>query len=118
MKSTRATHTIDAAGLALGRLAALIANHLMGKRKTSFMRRADLGDAVAVINWKQIKFTGNKLKAKLYFRPTKRPGALKSENLEKLWRRRPAEVIRKAVWGMLPKNSLRKTMIQRLTFKN
>lgn len=118
MKITRNIHTIDAAGLALGRLAVLAAKHLMGKHKAGFVRRADAGDSVAVVNWKQIKFTGNKMKSKLYYRPTKRPGALKSENLEKFWRRRPREVIRRAVWGMLPKNSLRKTMIQRLTLKD
>lgn len=112
----RTMHTIDAAGTPLGRVAAQAAKFLMGKHKASFVRHQDMGDEVQIINWRQVKFTGAKLKSKLYFRPTKRPGALKSETLSHLWQRRPQEVLRKAIWGMLPKNSLRKKMIQRLLF--
>lgn len=108
------THEIDATGVSLGRVADQAAKFLMGKHKASFVRHRDTGDAVKILNWRQIKFTGEKLTSKRYYRPTKRPGALKSETLAHLWQRRPQEVIRKAVWGMLPKNSLRKKMIQRL----
>lgn len=110
----RAEHTIDAAQKSLGRVATQVASLLMGKHKAEFLRREDRGDTVKVINYGQIVFTGNKLKQKLYYRPTQRPGKLKSENLESLWQRRPQEVLRQAVWGMLPKNSLRKQMIKRL----
>jgi len=113
----RKTHTIDASGLALGRVATQIAWLLMGKHKAAFVRHQDLGDTVKVVNFDKIKFTGSKLKQKLYYRPTRRVGALKSENLESLLKRRPQEPLRRAVWGMLPKNSLRKEMIKRLIIK-
>ena len=114
MKDKETMHILDAAGVPLGRLASAAAKYLQGKHKTGFSRNKDIGDGVKITNWPQIKFTGDKLASKLYFRPTKRPGALKSETLARLWQRRPKEVVRKAVWGMLPKNSLRKRMIKRL----
>lgn len=110
----RNKQTIDAKGVALGRVASMAAKFLMGKHKADFERHLDHGDAVDIINYDQIKFTGNKLKDKLYYNETKRPGGLKSENLESLWKRRPHEVLRRAIWNMLPKNTLRKAMIKRL----
>ncbi len=100
--------------MALGRLASQAAVFLMGKHKPSFERRVDNGDWVEVVNYSQVKFTGNKMRDKLYYNETKRPGGLKSENLASLWKRRPHEVLRKAIWNMLPKNTLRKQMIKRL----
>jgi large subunit ribosomal protein L13 len=114
----RNTHTIDAKGISLGRVATQVAHLLMGKHKPSYVAYRDLGDRVIVSNLKLIKFTGNKLEQKKYYRPTTRVGALKSETLASLWKRRPQEVMRKAVMGMLPKNSLRKEMIKRLTIKD
>lgn len=110
----RVEHIINAKGVSLGRVATQAANFLQGKHKVDFVNRADRGEAVKITNYSQIIFTGNKLKQKFYYRPTTRPGKLKSENLESLWKRRPKEVLRQAIWGMLPKNSLRKEMIKRL----
>jgi len=110
----RATHTIDASKRTLGRLATEVAKLLMGKHKPAYVPYKDEGDMVLITNAKALVFTGNKMNQKLYYRPTTRVGALKSESLAHLWERRPEEVIRKAVYGMLPKNSLRKEMIKRL----
>lgn len=112
--ATRNKQVIDAKNVALGRVASAAAKFLMGKHKANYERHIDNGDFVDVINYDQIKFTGNKLKAKLYYSDTKRPGGLKSESLQSLWARRPNEVLRRAVWNMLPKNTLRKAMIKRM----
>lgn len=112
--AVRNKQIIDAKNVALGRVASSAAKFLMGKHKANYERHSDNGDWVEVVNYQQIKFTGNKLKDKLYYNPTKRPGALKSETLQSLWARRPHEVLRRAVWNMLPKNTLRKAMIKRL----
>lgn len=114
----RATHTIDASGVSLGRVATQAAVLLMGKHKASYVPYQDQGDAVVVTNYRTMKFTGSKMEQKRYFRPTTRPGSLKSESLRELWNRRPEAVLRKAVYGMLPKNTLRKGMIKRLVIKN
>jgi len=112
--ATRNKQIIDAKNMALGRLASQAAVFLMGKHKASFERRVDNGDWVEVVNYSQVKFTGNKMRDKLYYNETKRPGGLKFESLQSLWARRPNEVLRKAIWNMLPKNTLRKQMIKRL----
>lgn len=110
----RETHIIDAKGQPLGRLATKIAILLRGKHKPDFKPHEDKGDFVIVKNIKEIKFTGKKLKQKKYYRHSGYPGGLKEISLEKLFRERPAEVLKKAVWGMLPKNRLRKKIIKRL----
>ena len=111
----RNVHAIDAEGKSLGRLAAEAAIFLMGKHKTDYHPRTDSGDFVAVKNFLRVKFTGNKMEQKLYYRPTRQPGRLRSDKLQDLWARNPKEVLRKAIWGMLPKNSLRSAMIKRLS---
>lgn len=115
----RKRHTIDAAKIPLGRLATKIALLLMGKQKPSYAPYKDEGDFVAIENLDKIKFSARakKMEQKMYYRPTTRPGKLKSENLASLWDRRPKEVLRKAVLGMLPKNKLRPKMIKRLEIK-
>ncbi len=110
----RVSHTIDASNLALGRVATRAATLLMGKHKPSYAPHIDGGDFVAIANYKLIKFTGRKLEQKKYFRISKQLGHTSSETLKSLWQRRPQEVLRRAVWNMLPKNSLRKQMIKRL----
>lgn len=110
----RTTHNLDAAGRSLGRLAAEAAKFLMGKHRPQYNARTDNGDFVEVENFSKVKFTGDKMRQKLYYRPTTRPGKLRSEKLIDLWKRDPKQVLRKAVWGMLPKNSLRQQMIKRL----
>ncbi len=111
----RKIHTIDAKGFVLGRLAAEIAKLLQGKHKPSYKPNIDGGDFVEVKNVDQLKFTGNKLNKKIYYRHSGYPGGLKSVPLKKLFFERPEWVLKKAVLGMLPKNRLRAQRIQRLT---
>ena len=110
----RKTYTIDAQGKPLGRLAVEIAKILRGKHKADFDPSRDMGDVVVVKNIEKIKFTGKKLKQKVYFRHSGYIGGLKEIPLERLFEKNPKEVLRRAVWGMLPKNKLRKKMIKRL----
>ena len=110
----RKTHTIDASGKVLGRLATQIAVLLRGKHKPTFVPYKDEGDSVVVKNIKNLKFTGKKLEQKKYYRYSGYPGGLKETPLKKLFTEKPAEVLKKAVWGMLPRNKLRKEMIKRL----
>jgi large subunit ribosomal protein L13 len=110
----RKTHTIDAAGKVLGRLASEIAVLLRGKHKPTFVPYKDEGDFVVVKNIKNIKITGKKLEQKKYYRHSGYPGGLKEISLKKLFEKKPAEVLKKAVRGMLPRNKLRKEMIKRL----
>ena len=110
----RKTHTIDATGKVLGRLATQIAVLLRGKHKPTFVPYKDEGDFVVVENIKNIKITGKKLEQKKYYRHSGYPGGLKEVSLKKLFDERPGEVLKKAIWGMLPRNKLRKEMIKRL----
>ena len=113
----RKTHTIDAAGKILGRLAVQIALLLRGKNKPDFAPHKDMGDFVVVKNVDKLKFTGKKMKQKQYYRHSGYLGGLKATPLEKLFRKNPPEVLKRAVWGMLPKNKLRAQQIKRLQFK-
>ena len=101
-------HLVDAGNKILGRVASDIAVLLTGKEKVSYTPHINVGDKVVVINAEKVAVTGNKQKNKVYHRVTGYPGGVRSETLEKLLSRKPAEVIRKAVYGMLPKNKLRK----------
>lgn len=114
-KIERKMHTIDARGKALGRLASLIAVLLRGKHKPSFRPNVDAGDFVNVINLKDLKFTGNKIAQKKYFRYTGYPGGEKFEKLKDLFVKNPNLILFRAVKNMLPRNKLRAKMIQRLT---
>lgn len=105
---------IDAKGQILGRLASDIATILMGKNKASFVPYLDNGDYVVVYNAAEIKVTGKKLTDKVYFRHSGYPGGDKTETLGKLLDRRPNEVIKHAVVGMLPKTKLGRVMIKKL----
>ena len=105
---------IDASGVSLGRVATQAAMALMGKNNPNYVPHKDQGDVVEISNLDKIKFTGNKMESKLYYRPTTKPGALKSDSLAKIWKNNPKVVLQKAVWGMLPKNKLRSEMIKRL----
>jgi large subunit ribosomal protein L13 len=97
---------VDADGKNLGRLASEIAIVLRGKNKPQYTPHTDTGDFVVVVNAEKIAVTGNKLRDKMYYRHSGYPGGLKAESLGHLLDRRPAEVLRKAVKGMLPKNRL------------
>jgi large subunit ribosomal protein L13 len=116
-KVIRTIHEIDATNIILGKLAVQIAVLLRGKHKVDFDYHLDIGDKVIVTNAGQIKLTGNKLEQKDYKHYSGYPGGLKTKKISDLLKEKPEEVIRRAVYDMLPKNRLRKDMIKRLTFK-
>ena len=105
---------VDAEGQTLGRLATRIADQLRGKNKPEYTPHIDTGDFVVVINAEKIKVTGNKLTEKIYYRHTGYPGGLRSRTLEQMLERRPEEVIRLAVKGMLPRNRLARQQLRKL----
>jgi large subunit ribosomal protein L13 len=107
-------YVIDAEGLTLGRLATQIADALRGKRKPEYTPHCDTGDFVVVVNAAKIKVTGNKLNDKVYYRHSGYPGGLRSRTLGEMLERRPEEVIRMAVKGMLPRNRLARRQLQKL----
>ncbi len=110
----RAWHLVDVDGENLGRTATKIAQLLMGKSKAYFAKNMDCGDYVVVTNAAHVKTTGNKEKLKDYQRYSGYPGGLRHETLAELRARKPEEIIRHAVSGMLPKNKLREKMLTRL----
>jgi large subunit ribosomal protein L13 len=107
-------YVVDAKGKTLGRLATVVADTLRGKRKPIYTPNIDTGDFVIVINAEQIVVTGNKPKQKMYYHHSGYPGGLTEESYEKLLARRPEEVIRRAVKGMLPHNTLGRAQIRKL----
>ena len=111
----RATHTIDASGQILGRLATQVAKLLMGKHKAQFVPYLDTGDFVTVTNASKIIVTGKKAKQKKYTRHSGYPGGLTVETFDKLILRRPEKIIEHAVFGMIPKTKLGRKMIKKLT---
>lgn len=120
MKATKAKdikrlwYLIDVDGKTLGRISTQIAGLLMGKGKPYFVRNLDCGDFVVIINSRKVKVTGNKESKKVYFRHSGYPGGLKQETLGELRSRRPNDIIKHAVSGMLPQNRLRDQMLNRL----
>jgi large subunit ribosomal protein L13 len=113
----RKIYTIDATGKVLGRLASQIAILLRGKHKPNFDPSKDMGDIVVVKNVDKMKFTGKKLKKKIYRWHSGYLGGLKERTLEEMFKKDPKKVLKLAILGMLPKNRLRKRMIKRLKFK-
>jgi large subunit ribosomal protein L13 len=105
---------VDATGQTLGRLATQIADTLRGKRKPEYTPHCDTGDFVIVVNAEKISVTGNKRQEKRYYRHSGYPGGLRSRTLEEMLQRRPEEVIRKAVKGMLPRNRLGRAQLTKL----
>lgn len=103
---SREWHLMNAEGQVLGRLASRAALLLRGKHKATFTPHMDCGDSVVVVNAEKILVTGNKLDQKIYRRYSGYPSGLKEESLRRLLNRRPAEVVRRAVAGMLPKGPL------------
>jgi large subunit ribosomal protein L13 len=111
----RKTHTIDASGKVLGRLASEVAILLQGKHKPTYRPNIDVGDFVNVINISKLKFTGNKLVQKKYFKHSGYPGGYKLESLGDILKKNAALALFRAVKRMLPANRLRAKRIQRLT---
>lgn len=116
-KIERATHQIDATDKPLGRLATEVVLILRGKNKPTFEPHIDAGDFVEVENCSKIKFTGKKLDQKEYIWHSNYPGGLKRKKVRDVFNTNPGEVLKKAVYGMLPKNKLRDLMIKRLKTK-
>ena len=105
---------VDATGQTLGRLATVIADTLRGKRKPQFTPHVDTGDFVIVVNAEKIGVTGKKREDKIYYRHSGYPGGLRERTLGEELERRPTEVLRKAVKGMLPRNRLARQQINKL----
>ena len=105
---------VDAIAKTLGRLATQIADVLRGKRKPEYTPHCDVGDFVIVVNAEKISVTGNKREQKIYYRHSGYPGGLKSRTLDEMLERRPEEVIRLAVKGMLPRNRLARQQLRKL----
>ena len=110
----RQWYVVDADGETLGRLATRIADTLRGKRKPVYTPHVDTGDFVVVVNCERIRVTGNKLQEKIYYRHSGYPGGLRERTLAEQLQRRPEEVIRRAVRGMLPKNRLGRAQLTKL----
>ena len=105
---------VDASGKTLGRLATQIADVLRGKNKPEYTPHIDTGDFVVVVNAEQVRVTGNKAEAKLYHRHSGYPGGLRTRTFNEMQRRRPEEIIRLAVKGMLPRNRLARQQLRKL----
>ena len=105
---------VDADGKTLGRLATQVADMLRGKRKPEYTPHVDTGDFVVVVNAEKVHVTGDKRQAKMYRRHSGYPGGLRSRTLEEMLQRRPEEVIRIAVKGMLPRNRLARQQLRKL----
>jgi large subunit ribosomal protein L13 len=111
---TRAWHVVDADGLVLGRLATEVASLLRGKHKPTFAPHVDTGDHVIVVNAAKVVLTSDKAERKFAYRHSGYPGGLTATRYSDLLEERPAEVVRKAVGGMLPKNRLGRQMATKL----
>jgi len=107
-------YLVDAEGKVLGRLATELANILRGKKKPIYTPHVDTGDFVIVVNAGKVALTGKKMKDKVYYHHTGHPGGIREINAEKLLAKKPTEMIRIAVKGMLPKTSLGRQMIRKL----
>jgi len=107
-------YLVDAEGKTLGRLATQIAERLRGKGKPVYTPHVDTGDFVVVVNAEKIAVTGKKLDEKMVYRHSGYPGGLKTRPLREELERRPTEVLRRAVKGMLPRNRLARKQLLKL----
>ncbi len=105
---------IDAEGKTLGRLAVEIARLLRGKDKPQYTPHVDTGDFVVVVNAEKVSVTGKKAEQKVYRRHTGYPGGLKETSYETMLERKPTEVLRKAVKGMMPRTRLGRAQLKKL----
>ena len=110
----RKWYVVDATDMTLGRLASEVASVLRGKNKPIFTPHIDTGDYVIVINAEKVEVTGKKRKEKIYKRHTGYPGGLREVTFEKLQAKKPEEIIRHAVKGMLPDGALGRQMFKKL----
>lgn len=110
----RRWYLVDARGQILGRLASRIATLLRGKHKPQFTPHLDTGDFVVVVNAAQVRLTGRKLDQKIYYRHSGYMGGLKETSARTMLQKKPEEVLRLAVKGMLPRNSLGRQQLKKL----
>ena len=110
----RSWYLVDASGRTLGRLASQVASRLRGKHQPMYTPHADTGDFIVVINAEKIRLTGKKWDKKVYHRHSGYIGGLKSITAKKLREKRPEDLVRYAVWGMLPKNRLGRRLYKKL----
>ena len=107
-------HRVDASGKVLGKLAAQVAHLLQGKHRPTYTPHLPAGDWVVVVNATQVRVTGRKMRQKFYYSHSGYPGGLRQFPLEQMLKRDPVRVIKRAIWGMLPKNALGKRLLRRL----
>lgn len=107
-------YVVDASDKVLGRLATEIARRLRGKHKAEYTPHVDAGDYIVVTNAEKVAVTGRKFKDKMYYHHTGHPGGIKSISFDKLQTKNPAQIIERAVKGMLPKNPLGREMYRKL----
>jgi len=105
---------VDATGHTLGRLATQIADALRGKRKPEYTPHCDTGDFVVVVNAEKVQVTGKKRTEKRYYRHSGYPGGLRERTFAEVQARRPEEIVRLAVKGMLPRNRLARQQLRKL----
>jgi len=105
---------IDADGVVLGRLASRVASIVRGKNKPIFTPHVDTGDNVIILNADKIRLTGRKLDAKKYYRHSGYPGGIHETTARKLLEKKPEEVLRHAIWGMLPHNRLGRKLLKKV----
>ncbi|MEA3221707.1 MAG: 50S ribosomal protein L13 [Thermodesulfobacteriota bacterium] len=105
---------IDAKDQVVGRLASKIASILRGKTKPFYTPHIDVGDFVVVINADKVQFTGNKWDGKIYYRHSGYPGGIKATSAKDLLKKKPEQILKNAVKGMLPKGSLGNDMLKKL----
>jgi large subunit ribosomal protein L13 len=110
----RKWYVVDAEGRTLGRLATEIATILRGKNKPQYTPHVDTGDFVVVVNAEKVIVTGRKAEQKVYRRHSGYPGGLKETSYERMMERRPTEILRRAVKGMMPKNRLARQQLRKL----
>ena len=107
-------YLIDAEGQTLGRLATEIARLLRGKNKAQYTPHVDTGDFVVVVNAEKVVVTGRKAEQKVYYRHTGYPGGLKETSYEVMLERKPTEILRRAVRGMMPRTRLGRQQLRKL----
>jgi len=113
-ETNRTWYMIDAEGMVLGKLAVKVADILRGKTKPTFTPHVDTGDFVVVINAEKVQLTGRKLEGKVYYHHTGYIGGIRAETAKHRMERKPELVIEAAVKGMLPKNSLGRSIFKKL----
>ena len=110
----RKWYVVDAEGKHLGRLAAEIAKILRGKNKVQYTPHVDVGDFVVVVNAERVVVTGKKAEQRVYRRHSGYPGGMKETSYEQMLARKPTEILRKAVYGMMPKTRLARQQFRKL----